>query len=103
MSVYYDIYEKISNSTRVQRSANGPLYRLLKVQEEAGEAAAATIGFIGANKRKGFTHDEEDVAKELTDVVIAAMVALHDWVPSPEQFLKSRLRELMKRINEEGS
>lgn len=103
MSVYRDIYEKIAGSTRAQREASGPLYRLLKLQEEAGEVAAATIGFVGANKRKGFTHDEEAVAKELADVVITAMVALHDWVPSPEQFMKAGLQELMKRIDEEGS
>lgn len=103
MSVYYDIYGKIVASSAAQAGTDGPLYRLLKLQEEAGEVAAATIGFVGANKRKGFTHTEEDVAKELADVVITAMVALHDWVPSPEQFMKARLQELQKRIREEGS
>ena len=101
--VYRDIYEKIANSNRVQAGQNGPLYRLLKVQEEAGEVAAGVIGFLGANKRKGHTHDEEAVAKELADVVITAMVALHDWVPSPELFMKEHLQKLTARIREEGS
>lgn len=103
MSVYREIYEKIEGSCRPQVGVNGPLYRVLKVQEEAGEVAQAVIGFTGANARKGFTHTEEDVAKELADVVITAMVALHDWVDSPERFMKDHLQGLLKRIKEEGS
>ena len=100
MSAYRDVYEKIEASQPWQE---GPLYRVLKLQEEAGEVAQAVIGFTGANKRKGVTHDEEAVAKELADVVITAMVALHDWVPSPELFMKERLQMLLARIKEEGS
>lgn len=100
MSVYRDIYDKIS-ATQLPR--DGVMYRILKLQEEAGEVAQAVIGYVGANKRKGVTHDEEAVAKELADVVITAMVALHDWVPSPERYMDLRLRELLTRIKEEGS
>lgn len=100
MSVYREIYERISAS---QPYKEGPLYRILKLQEEAGEVAQGVIGFVGANKRKGVTHDEEAVAKELADVVITAMVALHDWVPSPEKFMKDRLQELLVRVKKEGS
>lgn len=103
MSVYQEIYERISTSTYQQTGANGVFYRLLKVQEEAGEVAQAVIGFGGANARKGHTHDEDDVAKELADVVVTAMVALHDWVPSPEHFMKQHLQNLLARIKEEGS
>lgn len=103
--VYRDIYEKISASqagVSFYRQA-GPVVRLMKVQEEAGEVAQAFIGFTGANARKGYTHEDLDVAKELADVVITAMVALHDWVPSPELFMKEHLQGLLKRIKEEGS
>lgn len=103
MSVYRDIYEKISGSCPAQKGPRGRLYRILKVQEEAGEVAAGLIGYMGVNKRKGVTHSEEEVAKELADVVITAMVALHDWVPSPEQFMKDHLQGLLERIKEEGS
>jgi NTP pyrophosphatase (non-canonical NTP hydrolase) len=102
---YREIYDRISASQyRVDfhRQA-GPVVRLVKLQEEVGEVAQAFIGFTGANARKGFTHAEEDVAKELADVVITAMVALHDWVPSPEMFMKERLQTLTARIREEGS
>lgn len=100
MSVYREIYERISAT---QPYKEGPLYRILKLQEETGEVAQGVIGFVGANKRKGVTHDEESVAEELADVVITAMVALHDWVPSPEKFMKDRLQGLLVRIKEEGS
>lgn len=51
--------------------------QLLKVQEEAGEAAAAFIGALGYNPRKGVTHKYEDVADELADVVVTALVGIN--------------------------
>jgi NTP pyrophosphatase (non-canonical NTP hydrolase) len=50
--------------------------RILKVTEEAGEAAGAWIGVLGQNPRKGVTHSREDVAAELADVAITALVAI---------------------------
>ena len=50
--------------------------RVLKVSEEIGEAAAAYIGMTGQNPRKGITHTREDLAGELCDVVMSALVAL---------------------------
>ncbi|MGC3862828.1 hypothetical protein ACPSM1_21880 [Micromonospora chersina] len=50
--------------------------RLLKLSEEAGEAAAAWIGVLGQNPRKGVTHTREDVAAELADVAFTALVAI---------------------------
>lgn len=100
MSVYRDIYEKLAATQPIH---TGPLYRVLKLQEEAGEVAEAVIGYGGANRRKGVTQDEEAVAKELADVVITAMVAMHDWAPSPERFLEERLQVLLDRIKKEGS
>lgn len=103
MSVYRDIYESLAPYQDGQGGLPGPVTRIIKVQEEAGEVAQALIGFTGGNKRKGYTHNEEKVAKELADVVVTAMVALHDWVPSPEHFLKAHLQGLIERIKREGS
>ena len=100
---YREIYDRISTSSPAQVGTDGPLYRLLKLQEEVGEVSQAVIGFTGANKRKGFTHTEDDVAKELADVVVTAMVALHDWVESPSRFMDEHLQGLLTRIKEEGS
>jgi len=100
MSVYREIYERLVST---QPHATGPLYRVIKLGEEVGEVSEAVIGFTGVNKRKGVTHDEEAVAKELADVVVTAMIALHDWVPSPEQFMKEHLQGLLTRVKEQGS
>ncbi|MFG1779900.1 MazG-like family protein [Micromonospora sp. NPDC049048] len=50
--------------------------RILKLTEEAGEAAGAWIGLLGQNPRKGVTHSREDVAAELADVAFTALVAI---------------------------
>jgi NTP pyrophosphatase (non-canonical NTP hydrolase) len=49
--------------------------RILKIVEEAGEAAATWIGTLGQNPRKGITHSRQDVADELGDVAFTALVA----------------------------
>ena len=58
------------------RSSHETAMRVMKIAEESGEAAAAYIGLTGANPRKGVTAGPEDLAGELCDVVLAALVAL---------------------------
>ena len=48
----------------------------MKIAEETGEAVAAYIGLTGANPRKGVTATPDDLAGELCDVVLAALIAL---------------------------
>jgi len=50
--------------------------RVMKIAEETGEAVAAYIGAVGANPRKGVTAGPEELAGELCDVVVAALIAL---------------------------
>lgn len=50
--------------------------RVGAVQVEAGEAFDAYRGIHGQNPRKGVTHTTEDLADELCDVVVTALVAL---------------------------
>ncbi|MEU5429967.1 hypothetical protein AB0H73_30840 [Streptomyces olivoreticuli] len=73
--------------------------RLLKVSEEAGEAAAAYIGMTGQNPRKGTTHTPADLADELCDVIIAAAVALHAFTPSPAAVLDAKLHAAARRLH----
>jgi len=51
------------------------LHRVIKVAEEAGEAVAALIGWLGSNPRKGQTHMLDDVVGELLDTAVAALGA----------------------------
>lgn len=74
--------------------------RLLKVTEEAGEAAQAYIGFTGQNPRKGITHDRGDVADELCDVIVTAMVALHSFTEMPGSYFSEHTDRLVYRIRE---
>ena len=65
----------LDDNTRINWGI-GMLLRCLKVGEEAGEVTAAVIGVTGQNPRKGFSHTWDDVAAELCDVILTAMVAL---------------------------
>ncbi|QMU67064.1 MazG-like family protein [Streptacidiphilus sp. P02-A3a] len=71
--------------------------RLLKVTEESGEVAQAYIGLTGQNPRKGVTHTPADVAGELCDVIVAAMVALHSFTDQPARLLTDKLTAIEHR------
>ncbi|MDI6102328.1 MazG-like family protein [Actinoplanes sp. NEAU-A12] len=59
--------------------------RIMKITEEAGEAAQAWIGLLGQNPRKGVTHTTDDVVGELADVVFTAMVAISSLGADPRK------------------
>jgi NTP pyrophosphatase (non-canonical NTP hydrolase) len=59
--------------------------RIMKITEEAGEAAQAWIGVLGQNPRKGVTHTTGDVVGELADVVFTALVAIASLGGDPRQ------------------
>ena len=56
--------------------------RVLKLTEEAGEAAAAYIGMVGQNPRKGVTHTLDDLLGELADVALTALCAIQHFTQS---------------------
>lgn len=72
--------------------------RILKVVEEAGEAAAAWIGTIGQNPRKGVTHSRRDVADELGDVAFTALVAAASLGFHPQDVLAQVSRKVRARL-----
>lgn len=77
--------------------------RLLKLVEEAGEVAQAYIGSTGQNPRKGVTHTRQDVADELCDVIITAMVALVSVADrAPDDILAEKLAKVTRRATTEG-
>ena len=71
--------------------------RLIKVTEEAGEVASAYIGATGQNPRKGVTHTSTDVADELCDVIVTAMVALHSFCANPGRHFADKVNTITSR------
>src|SRR3954452_8090463 len=71
--------------------------RILKVTEEAGEAAGAWIGVLGQNPRKGVTHSRKDVVAELADVAITALVAIESLGFDAQQILADCASKVSQR------
>lgn len=72
--------------------------RILKIVEEAGEAAAAWIGTLGQNPRKGITHTRQDVADELGDVAFTALVAAASLGHDPREVLARVATKVRARL-----
>jgi hypothetical protein len=53
--------------------------RVLKLTEEAGEAAAAYIGMVGQNPRWGVTHTLANLLGELADVAPTELCAVQHF------------------------
>ncbi len=75
------VWDHVARTVAWLDAANGrgpheTAVRVMKIAEETGEAVAAYIGLAGANPRKGVTAEPDDLAGELCDVVLAALVAL---------------------------
>lgn len=79
-------------------NADQEALRVIKIMEESGEAAQALIGVRGQNPRKGVTHTNADLAAELADVVVSAMVAMHDHVSDPEAFFAEYIKARGSRL-----
>jgi hypothetical protein len=74
--------------------------QLIKIQEELGEAAAAYIGMTGSNPRKGVTHTDQDVAMELADVVISALLAIKYTGLDLDTVLATQALKTQQRLDE---
>jgi NTP pyrophosphatase (non-canonical NTP hydrolase) len=73
--------------------------RILKVTEEAGEAAGAWIGVVGQNPRKGVTHTRDEVAGELADVALTALVAIESLGLDARQVLNECADKVLTRLD----
>lgn len=73
---------------------------MLKLTEEAGEVAKAWIGVTGTNPRKGKYGTVDDVIKELSDVIVTAMVAQRRLGADPMAELTAKLAFVINRIAE---
>jgi hypothetical protein len=80
-ALYVSVWDHVARTVTWLDAANGrgpheTAVRVMKIAEEAGEVVAAYIGLTGANPRKGVTATPDDLAGELCDVVLAALIAL---------------------------
>lgn len=76
------------------------LMRVLKVTEEAGEVAAAYIGWTGQNPRKGVTHDLSDVISELCDVALTALAAVEHFTAGGRMCTETLFREHVEKVRQ---
>ncbi|MGW0086538.1 MazG-like family protein [Streptomyces sp. NPDC003393] len=88
----------LDEHTAPEIAQNITLWRVLKIGEEFGEAVEALHGATGANPRKGESHSWSNVEKELVDVIVTAMVALHTVSADPEKAFAERLDHLVDRL-----
>ncbi len=100
-----NMYNVVDDFVEYLNSKNGASLaeqttRLLKIQEELGEASAAWIGAIGQNPRKGKTHTFEDVVMELGDVVFTTLVAINSLGYSPQVIMRTVTDKMQTRLEE---
>jgi NTP pyrophosphatase (non-canonical NTP hydrolase) len=84
MTEPWDLFADVASITAWLDDSNLPgphedSMRVLKLVEEAGEAAAAYIGMVGQNPRKGVTHTQTDLLNELADVALTALCAMQHF------------------------
>src|SRR5260370_13721780 len=75
------VWDHVARTVAWLDAANGrgpheTAVRVMKIAEETGEAVAAYIGLTRANPRKGVAAGPQDLATELCDVGLAALIAL---------------------------
>jgi len=76
--------------------------RVLKLVEEAGEAAAAYIGMVGQNPRKGVTHTRDQFLAELADVALTALCAMQHFTQDADatrSVLATKVERIIKRAD----
>lgn len=85
---------------------NSPETQIIRVMEEGGEVAQAWIGFIGANPRKGVTHRAVDVADELADLAMTALLGIvmlgfdpFDAMTKQQEKAEGRLRDASAHVS----
>ncbi|MFF0822507.1 MazG-like family protein [Micromonospora haikouensis] len=98
-----DLYATVRRVTAQLDAVNGTSreeigLRILKLVEEAGEAASAWIGAVGQNPRKGVTHTRDDVAAELADAAFTALVAIASLGYNPQQVVGACVDKVADRF-----
>jgi hypothetical protein len=83
--------------TNPDPAATPQLLQVVKVQEKAGELAAAVIGATGQIPRKGVTHTWAHVAAEAVDVALTALTFIESTRPGAAAAVLSRYEKRLSR------
>ena len=70
---------------------------------ELGEAMEVRLLMQGLNPRKGFQGDMEDLAAELADVVIMALIAMRMTGCDVQDTLSKHVAKMLGRLEEQGN
>ena len=105
-TLYICVWDHVARTVAWLDAVNGrgpheTAVRVMKIAEEAGEAVAAYIGLTGANPRKGVTAEPGELAGELCDVVLAALIALATvtgGTPQAESWLARHVADRAVRL-----
>jgi hypothetical protein len=108
VSEIWEVWEDIESLTQWLNDSNGfndheMTLRIMKIGEEFGEVVNAHIGAIGQNPRKGFYATQQDVIKELCDVIVTAMVAMNSMTGDAtisRGMLAAHMTHLIRRAGE---
>ena len=97
-----DLFAQVADITdRLNASGpagpHGACVRLFTLVDMAGKAAAAYIGMVGQNPRKGITHTLEDLLGALADVSVAALCAMQH-LTGEEKVTRAVLAAKVQRI-----
>lgn len=96
---YLDVLRKTAQHYIENGNVTLPL-QVIKLQEEVGEVAAALIGLLGSNPRKGVTHTWDDFCMELADVITTTVVAYMILDRDPNPYLKRQIEKTIQRLDE---
>jgi hypothetical protein len=105
-ALYVCVWDHVARTVAWLDAANGrgpheTALRVMKLAEETGKAVAAYTGLTGANPREGVTAGADELAGELCDVVLAALIALATvtgGTPQAESWLARHVADRAVRL-----
>lgn len=100
----WDDIERLSEFF-IARFGKGKLGRLEQISQltsEMGEVHDANCGVNGSNPRKGVTHTDEDVARELADVAGTALISMFFFSDNPRELFDQAVTKFITRLNAYG-
>jgi NTP pyrophosphatase (non-canonical NTP hydrolase) len=99
MRIISECYEEFLLSF-LKQDPKPEVVRILKIQEEAGEAAEAFLSFSQLLWRKNNGASAWDVCMELADVAMTAMLAIMALGYGADQPMQAQMEKTLQRMKE---